>query len=111
HPDQVRRAVRSRRRLSVEEPPPTHYCGPRCQPAVQTGRTQTGLGNQEASMKSSRIVRRVAGFAVAATLALGAASPVGAQYQPNPTPTPTPTASSGLKKCIKKAKKKYRKAI
>jgi hypothetical protein len=59
-------------------------------------------------MRSKKIVRRVAGLAVAATLSLGVASPVGfAQYAPSPTPTPT-TGNAKLKKCIKHAKKKYK---
>jgi hypothetical protein len=59
-------------------------------------------------MKSSRIVRRLAGLTVAAVLSLGVASPVGlAQYQPTPTPTPAPS-NTALKKCIKKAKKKFK---
>ena len=53
-------------------------------------------------MKSRRIVRRVAGLAIAATLSLGVASPVGlAQYQPGGNP-------AALKKCKKKAKKKFK---
>jgi hypothetical protein len=62
-------------------------------------------------MKSSRIGRRVAKLVIAATLALGVASPVGfAQYQPSPTPPApvAPTTNTALKKCIKKAKKKFK---
>jgi hypothetical protein len=54
-------------------------------------------------MQNQAVVRRVAGLAVAATLALGTASAGFAQttgpYQP-------PSNSSALKKCLKKAKKK-----
>jgi hypothetical protein len=59
-------------------------------------------------MKSSRIRRRVAGFVVTGALALGIAAPVGfAQYQPSPAPV-APTTNTALKKCIKKAKKKFK---
>jgi hypothetical protein len=51
----------------------------------------------------------VAGFVIAATLSLGVASPVGfAQYQPTPTAPVAPTTNTALKKCIKKAKKKFK---
>ena len=62
-------------------------------------------------MKRKRIIRRVAGLAVATTLSLGVASSAGVAqttgpYQPSPTPTTGNAAK--LKKCKKKAKKKYK---
>jgi hypothetical protein len=61
-------------------------------------------------MKSNRIVRRLVGLAIAATLIVGTSGPAGlAQYQPSPTP-PAAGQTSGLKQCIKKVKKKFKKA-
>jgi hypothetical protein len=54
-------------------------------------------------MTSERIVRGVASIAVAATLALSAATAGVAQ-----TTGPYQPAKSGLKKCIKRAKKKHK---
>jgi hypothetical protein len=63
-------------------------------------------------MKSNRIVRRLVGLAIAATLIVGTSGPAGlAQYQPSPSPiAPAAGQTSGLKKCIKKVKKKFKKA-
>lgn len=59
-------------------------------------------------MTSERIVRWVASFAVAATVALSAAAAGVAQTTGPYQPGPAPTSNSGLKKCIKHAKKKHK---
>ena len=59
-------------------------------------------------MTSERIVRLVAGLAVAATLALGAATAGLAQTTGPYQPGPAQTNKSALKKCIKHAKKKHK---